>query len=363
MSLARFRNPTSGPRRHRQPTPKPRRTWLLLEQLEDRTVPANFTASTVSQLIADINAANAAGGSNTIVLAANTAFDLTTVNNTANGANGLPVIAARDNLSITGQGGDIIQRDTTAPAFRLLDVASKASLTLTDLTLQNGLAFGSGSSAEGGAIYSQGSVALNGVTVQNNSAVGSNGVSGKPGSVNGQDAEGGGIWSSGNLALANGTVVQSNQAVGGNGAGRGAGGNALGGGLCIAGGTANLTGATLNNNSVQGGAGGYTYIYNPNDTYPVPVPFGPGGSGFGGALYVDGAATVTLCSDVAEDNTAAGGSGGSYGQGEGGGIYFVPKTTVYLDSFTLTNTINNTDNSGKNGNTANINGTYILQNC
>jgi hypothetical protein len=33
-----------------------------LEQLEDRTLLANFTAATVSDLIADITAANASGG-------------------------------------------------------------------------------------------------------------------------------------------------------------------------------------------------------------------------------------------------------------------------------------------------------------
>jgi hypothetical protein len=335
----------------------------VLEQLEDRTVPSKFTASTVSQLIADINAANQSGGSNTIVLASNTTFDLTAVNNTTNGANGLPLIAAKDNLTITGQGGDILQRDPAAPAFRLFDVASHAALTLTNLNLQNGLAFGLGSSAEGGAIYNQGSLILNGVTVQNNTAQGSDGTGAKGQSANGQDAAGGGIWSRGNLTLANGTVIQSNQAVGGGGAwySTAAGGNAFGGGLCIAGGTANLTGATVNNNSAKGGAGGYEL--ETIGTYTIAYPAGPGGSGFGGALYVDGAAAVTLCSDTLESNTAAGGIGGTDGLGEGGGIYIVPETTVYVDPFTVGNTVNNTDSSGTNGATANIDGTYILRPC
>jgi hypothetical protein len=214
MWFSRFRNRIPGPRYRRPPAPQPRRTRLSLEKLEDRRLPSSYTAASVSALIADINAANAAGGSNTIVLAANTTFDLTVVNNTTNGANGLPVIAAKDNLTISGQGGDILQRDTTVAAFRLFDVASGGTLTLDNLTLQNGLASGSGSSAEGGAIYNQGSLALNGVTVQNNTAQGSKGN----GKNNGQDAAGGGIWSGGNLTLASGTVMQSNQAVGGSGA-------------------------------------------------------------------------------------------------------------------------------------------------
>jgi hypothetical protein len=108
---------------------------LAVEQLEDRTVPSNFTAATVSDRIADINAANLHGVSNTILLAANTTFDLTAVNNTTNGPNGLPVIAAGDNLSIIRQGGDIIQRHSAPASFRLIDVAGGGTLTLSLVTL------------------------------------------------------------------------------------------------------------------------------------------------------------------------------------------------------------------------------------
>jgi len=240
----------SASARNRPQAPR-RRNWRLrLERLEDRLVPSTFNAATVSDLIADINAANKAGGSNTIVLAANTTFDLTAVNNTTNGANGLPVIAKNDSLAITGQGGDIIQRDGAAPAFRLLDVPSGASLTLQNLTLQSGLAFGSGVSAEGGAIYNQGTLVLNGVTVQGNVAQGSAGKSSNTkNGGNGDSAVGGGIYSSGTLTLEGGTLVQRNQAAGGQGGsgpkGGGNGGNGYGGGLYVSGGTVNLTNSTL----------------------------------------------------------------------------------------------------------------------
>jgi hypothetical protein len=94
-------------------------------------------------------------------------------------------------------------------------------------------------SAEGGAVYSQGSLDLNGVTVQNNIAQGNGGAAGKAG----QDAAGGGIYSSGSLTLEGGTLIQNNQALGGNGGHNpaGPGGNGLGGGLYVSSGSASLT--------------------------------------------------------------------------------------------------------------------------
>ncbi len=54
------------------------------------------------------------------------------------------------------------------------------------------------------------------------------------------------------------------------------------------------------------------------------------------------------------------GPGGLSGVAAGAGIYIASGATVYLDSFTLANTINNTDSTGLNGSTANIDGPYIL---
>src|SRR3954468_17520687 len=88
--------------RARPQLPRQRGPRLTLESLEDRTVPAGFTAATVAELVADINAANLAGGPNTIALASGAAFSLTAVDNTADGGNGLPVIAAGDDLTIQG---------------------------------------------------------------------------------------------------------------------------------------------------------------------------------------------------------------------------------------------------------------------
>jgi hypothetical protein len=282
---------------------------------------SNFNAATVADLIADINAANSAGGMNTITLMAPTTspYVLTAVDNTTDGATGLPVIARKDTLTIIGN-GDTIERSTASgtPEFRLLDVAAGASLTLEILTLQNGLAFGSGISAEGGAIYNQGTLVLSGVTVQGNIAQGSPGSSGcspdfgrcKPqGIIPGGPAAGGGIWSGSSLTLENGTLILNNQAIGGSGDlgsqfdSGSTGGDGSGGGLYIIGGTANLTGVTVNDNNALGGQGVIS------------------GNGYGGGLYVD-KAKVTLSGDSVDDNQA---STGIYavnsGITDGGGLY------------------------------------------
>jgi hypothetical protein len=119
--------------------------------LEGRTVLSSYTAATVSDLIADINASDNGGGSNTITLVAGNTFSLTAVNNTTDGATGLPVIAANDRLAIAGN-SDTIDLASWTPAFRLLDVAAGASLTLQKLTLQGGVEVDNGAQAAGGAI-------------------------------------------------------------------------------------------------------------------------------------------------------------------------------------------------------------------
>jgi hypothetical protein len=261
----------NGQTRLLQP-PARRPSCLTLERLEDRTLPSSVTASTVTDLIADIKAANLAGGANTITLSPGTKFTLTAVDNTTDGATGLPVIAANDTLTITGN-GDTIERSTVAatPAFRLLDVAAGASLTLNNLTLQGGLAFGDGVSAEGGAIYNQGTLLLNGVTVQNNTAEGYSGIAGG-------FASGGGIYSNGSMTL-QGCTIRNNQAIGGDGRSiLGGPGNGVGGGVIVAGGTASLFSTTVEQNTAKGGKGFRTET----------------GMGVGGGLVISSLAAVGL---------------------------------------------------------------------
>jgi hypothetical protein len=339
----------------------------VLEVLEDRTLPSSYTAGTVADLIADIKAANKGGGSNTITLVAGTTFTLTAVDNTTDGATGLPVIAANDALTIAGN-GDVIQRSTASgtAAFRLFDVTSGASLSLESLTMQNGLAQGDssvGSSAEGGAIYSQGTLALNTVAVQNNTAQG----------YYDGNAAGGGIYSGSALTVQSSTI-QNNQALGGVGQGGVSylssngdpGGAAFGGGLYISGGTVTLTNATVSSNTARGGDGGMGTCA--DGTFPHGTNGGNGGNGLGGGLYVAGG-SIDLHNLTVTGNTAAGGAGGpggscglskfrgsngSPGLGEGGGLYIDGAAAVCLDAFTQSHAQKNHAAKGS----ANIYGTY-----
>jgi hypothetical protein len=151
--------PASVARRHKPVGFRPR-----LETFEDRCVPAGLpypTAANVSQIIADINYADQAGGTFTMNLKPGVTFDLKSVNNTTDGPNGLPVIggAKAVDLTILGNGDSIRRLLTTGrggkytPSFRLFDVAPGASLTLDHVNVTGG-------SGTGGAVYNQGSVTV-----------------------------------------------------------------------------------------------------------------------------------------------------------------------------------------------------------
>ena len=369
-------------RRNRKPNRCLRRAQglgfgLRVESLESRTVLSSFTAANGSDLIADIRAANKSGGSSTITLTApaSSHYVLAAVDNTTNGANGLPVIGSGKAVSLTIIGnGDTIERGTAAgtPAFRLFDLAAGSSLSLQSLTLQDGLAQGAGAAADGGAIYNQGTLTLTAATVENNIAQGSNGANGVvttklfhgQSSYDGQvgtDAAGGGIWSSGSVTLQGGTTLQGNQARGGRGGDAGwvgnasyvdgstvgsggAGGGGFGGGLYQAGGSVNASHATFSANDVQGGFGGGVENAPSIAVGPPTNTTGVGGKGSGGGLYVAGG-TLTLTTVSVQSNQADGGNGGHFyryyaavaepgGEGSGGGMY-AAGGTVNLDTVDL----------------------------
>jgi hypothetical protein len=163
------------------------------------------SAGDVSCLIAAINEANAnRQKKNTIRLEAGT-YILTAIDNTTaeepNGlpvANGLPVITST--LTITGHGAKttIIERDTSAPFFRILSVAAAGTLTLQRLTLRGGFPF----AGSGGGIFNDGTLTITNSTISSNGTL---------------DGSGGGIFNFGTLTITNSTISSNEARLNGNG--------------------------------------------------------------------------------------------------------------------------------------------------
>ena len=357
-----------------------------MERLEVRAVPASYTAASVTDLVAAINAANATPRRTRSRWPPGKTFTLTAVNNTTDGPTGLPVIAAGEDLTIVGN-GDVIERSTATgtPAFRLFDVAAGASLSLQNLTLQGGLALGDPYTtplprAEGGAIFNRGTLTLHGVTVQNNSARGPDASLPYPG-VPGGPAAGGGVYSEGMLTI-DGSTIRGNSAIGGKGADGvvytdpireypGApGGYGHGGGVSIGGGTVSISNSSITANIARGGDGGRGASAKVGGaTYRTAG--GNGGDGLGGALYAAGG-TIALVNCELTQNEATGGVGGDGpgnaadgkpGQGVGGAVYILtdpdtgtPLSSVSLDAFTVNHAKRNKASTSDN----NIYGQYTL---
>jgi hypothetical protein len=114
-------------------------------------------AGDVACLIAAINTANANGEANTITLEAGT-YTLTAVDNDTDGPNGLPSVTGVVTIKGAGADATILERDASAPAFRLGHVAATGNLTFDRLTLRGGFAGGSGiaGGSAGGILLNQG---------------------------------------------------------------------------------------------------------------------------------------------------------------------------------------------------------------
>jgi hypothetical protein len=279
--------------------------------LEDRTAPAVFnlsidpsvnTGGAVQELINAINNANSNGDpSNTINLFGGGVYDLTATNNYWYGPNGLPPITS--NLTIDGNGATI-QRDTkpSTQNFRLFYVSGGysgelplGSLTLTNVTLQGGIAqggdsgFGGGGLGAGGAIFNQGTLNLNGVTVTNNQAQGG----------------GGGVSLFGNILGSGGGGMGEDAPNSGNYASEIDTGGGFGSGFPSGFGGAGGANAYDSNLSVYNGGGGGGFLANAPGQAGTQSSSGDGGGvgGFGG-----------------NDGGQGNGGGGVGGDGGGGGF-------------------------------------------
>jgi hypothetical protein len=272
-------------------------------------------AGDVPCLIAAINAANANGDANTIRLAAGT-YTLTAPDNPGNG---LPVITSP--LTIIGRGADntSIERDASAPGFRILDVAAAGTLTIQRLTLRGG------SRPSGGGIRNEGTLVLVHTTVTSNS--------------------GGGISNTGTLALLH-SAVTSNRSL-----------PSLFGGISTSGGTVTIAHSTIANNF--GGSFGGLEINGGTVTLhasTVTRNFAQGVGGIANGAFLGlGAGTVIITESAITQNisdlrtTAAGIANGD------GGTMVIINTTVSANR-------NSSGLPGGTGGIVNSSGTLLLTN-
>jgi hypothetical protein len=287
-------------------------------------------AGDVQCLIDAINEANANGQKNTIRLEAGT-YTLTAVDNFTFGRNGLPVITST--LTITGQGAEttIIERDASAPFFRILNNAG--TLTLKRLTLRGG---DSGTVIPGGGIFNAGTLALAHVTVANNFG-----------------AEGGGIY------ITSGTATIAHSIIAGNFGDHGSGG------LAIDHGTLTLIATTVTHNNAFDAPGGIRIGLGSNNP-PLPLAIitestidhnnaGSGGGAGGGLANFGGTLVITNTTIAA--NTDIVGFGAL-----GGGLANVNGIVLLTDSTLAENIAGNPLGGGAGGLFNEGTGTVLLQN-
>jgi hypothetical protein len=320
--------------------------WSAVKGTTQATITApGTTAADTPELIAAINAANAANTPTTITLVAGQVYDLTTVDNFWFGPTALPPISAGPSNPITIEGnGAVLQRDPTAPSMRIFYVSGgfdglpAGALLVRNLTIKNGRAVGgSGGAGEppggggagmGGAIFNQGTLTLDRVTLLDNVAQG--GAGGDRRAASGAGG-GGGMGGNGGAANLNNT-----------------GGG--GGGMSSAGGDASNTGGHGGGfvSAAQGGGGSPSGVGQAAGGVAAPGPLGGngasgsmsssgGGGGFEPGQDASGSAASgfgrtggrlaggSLGGDGGDGGQSAGvktAGGGAFGGGGGGGARF-----------------------------------------
>jgi predicted outer membrane repeat protein len=283
-----------------------------------------------ASLISAISTANTTPADDSLSLTSGCVYSFTAANNGTDGGNALPVITG--SVSIAGNGATITRSGSTA--FRLFDVASAGSLSLSDVTLSNGLADDGVNG--GGAVFSRGPLTATSTTFSGNSSPAATGTSG--GAINSSGpltvslstftgntaVEGGGIFnqSTSSAATVTDTTFSGNTATtfGGGGivsvqgttnvtrdtfAGNSATG-AAGGGAIDNDATVNITNSTFNGNT--GGTNGGGAIQNFGTAAITWSTFSGNNSPFGANLHN---ATTTGSLTVSETIVANGGGGGS----------------------------------------------------
>lgn len=267
----------------------------LLPNAQATTIGCTDGVGDSAALIAAIDAANANGG-DTLDLGAGCVYGFGAANNFWYGPNALPPIAST--ITIRGHGARLqaTHVDTTAAnGFRFFYVSGgmqlpAGELRLDHLTIADGYArggdssFGGSGAGMGGAVFNQGTLALDSVTLTGNVAQGGGG------NTSGNIYGGAGMGQDGQFYTGGGFGGSLGASYGGNGGVAGSGGGGGGGGF--------LAGADgANGNAAAGGVGGGLGRLG-------SIPPGDGGSG----------------GDVGQGAGAGGGGvGGGGGSGAGSG--------------------------------------------
>jgi CSLREA domain-containing protein len=307
----------------------------------------------VCTLRAAIQETNVLPGADTIILPPNT-YLLTNVTEL--------IITSQSNLTIMGAGAltTIIDGNKNVRSVgRVLRIDNQAIVSISGVTIRNGVDFGCG------GIANDGELALTNSIVSGNSAIGTSNPSG---SYGGGICTGGG----GTLRLIN-SIVSGNSANGaGSQSGRSYGGGiygifvvltnstvsgnsaigtspSFGGG--IYGTRVTLTDSTVSGNSAAGDGGGiYGFL---DTTVTNSTVSGNGAAGNGGGIYNSDGRSLTLFNSTVSGNSAAGDGGGIYnfqnvsmdanlrnatitqnqaGSGAGGGIFNVGNPLAFFST-------------------------------
>jgi hypothetical protein len=347
---------------------------LGVEALDDRCLPSTFTVlnlldSGAGSLRAAVAAANASPGADTIDFATTGTIGLTSGQ-----------LDITDGVTINGPGAAALTVSGNHTS-RVFGIAGNPTVTIANLTVANGWTgyfwngdwWNGGTPPSGGGIYvAGGNLTLDHVAVSGNLAF----------------AGGGGLFvAGGNLTLDHSTL-SSNEAV--------SNGFAVGGGLCVKGGVVDVKQSTISGNFAMGydgnpadgyngvlagdgvaaeGGGLYVYggtVFIDNSTFSgnwaqagnggagdpyYYYPGGSGGSAAGGGIRI-AAGMVYLNQSTISGNSVTGGYGESgSGVGVGGGLNISPAAPplANLDTFTESNTVNNTADIDPN-----ISGPYSL---
>jgi CSLREA domain-containing protein len=299
------------------------------------------TVDSVCTLRGAIQEANALVGADTIKVKAG--LYMLTIAGASENAGATGDLDITDDLTITGTGA----KNTFingGKLDRVFHIIGPISVTITNITIQNGLA-----TERGGGIYIEsGNVTIKGSTVSNN-----NTTSG------GDFAYGGGIFNSGTLTITKSTLsnstISSNSVSGGT--------DAYGGGIFNSG-ALTITGSTISNNTASsasvvcaGGIMNYGTLTITGSTISNnTASANPAQISYGGAIYNSGG-TLTVAQSTISNNTALGGN-----DALGGGI-FNDVGPLTITGVKITNNAARGDFIGKGGGICDFYGEVTVKAC